>query len=68
MPTITKTEIRWIISALNTHIETCTEFMQDEDTSEFHRSILKRQAEGYSGLAKKLEGVLSSKAKRIAIK
>lgn len=68
MPTITKTEIRWIISALNTHIETCNEFMQDENIADFHREILQCQSEGYAGLVRKLEGVLLSKAKRIAIK
>ena len=67
MTTITKTEAKWIITALNTHIEECTDLMLNPAIGGLTRVLLHHQAENYRTLRIKLERMLAMDAKQIRI-
>lgn len=64
---ISKTELKWVITALNTHIEECEELMRNPDLNGLTRSILNHQREGYRALRLKLETASVKGAKQIRI-
>lgn len=68
MASISKTELKWVITALNTHIEECAELLLSPDINNLTRAILHHQAENYRSLRTKLELAVSKGAKQIRIK
>lgn len=58
MATITKVEAKYLLTALDTHIEECAELMLNPAVGKLNRYILARQMENYRSLRNKLEVLL----------
>ena len=67
MANISKTELRWLITALNTHIEECADLMHSPAVGNLTHAILCHQAESYRALRCKLEIALAKDDRQIRI-
>lgn len=66
MEKLTKTEIKWTVDALQLTIGYYEQVMQ-RSTNQMERGMAKLQAENLGSIKSKLERVLSSGCKRIAV-
>lgn len=66
MERLTKTEIKWTVDALQLTIGYYEQVMQ-RSTNQMERGMAKLQAENLGSVKSKLESVLSSGCKRIAV-
>lgn len=66
MERLTKTEIKWTVDALQLTIGYYEQVMQ-RSTNQMERGMAKLQAENLGSVKNKLERVLSSGCKRIAV-
>ena len=66
MEKLTKTEIKWTVDALQLTIGYYEQVMQ-RSTNQMERGMAKLQAENLGSVKRKLERVLSSGCKRIAV-
>lgn len=66
MEKLTKTEIKWTVDALQLTIGYYEQVMQ-RSTNQMERGMAKLQAENLGSVKSKLERVLSSECKRIAL-
>ena len=66
MEKLTKTEIKWTVDALQLTIGYYEQVMQ-RSTNQMERGMAKLQAENLGIVKSKLERVLSSRCKRIAV-
>lgn len=66
MERLTKTEIKWTVDALQLTIGYYEKVMQ-RNTNQMERSLANLQAENLGSVKRKLERVLSSDRKRIAV-
>lgn len=66
MEKLTKTEIKWMVDALQLTIGYYEQVMQ-RSTNQMERGMAKLQAENLGSVKRKLERVLSSGCKRIAV-
>lgn len=66
MEKLTKTEIKWTVDALQLTIGYYEQVMQ-RSTNQMERGMAKLQAENLESVKSKLERVLSSECKRIAV-